>query len=203
MYQGKYSHNNSAVYHRPRHRRRRRLNPRFVLLVSIVALLVGMVGGTLAYLVTSTTPVTNTFQPGKVPITVEESFTPNTTNKNDVTVQNNGNVDAYIRARVVFTWQDQDGNVSGKPVTSDDYSCVYNTKDWVKIDDYWYYRGRVSPNGGQTTSLFTSCTEERENAPSGYRLCVQVLAESIQADGGNGTMSAMELAWGVEPSKLA
>ena len=45
-----------------------------LLLVSLVLLLALAVGGTVAWLNTSTTPVENTMIPGNVPITINETF---------------------------------------------------------------------------------------------------------------------------------
>ena len=112
MYQGNYTNQ--------RRPRRRKLNRSFVLLVSCLALLVS-VTGTLAYLVTNTPDVVNTFTPGKVSCTVEEPGWQNgNTVKQNVTIKNTGNTDAFIRAAVVATWVDEAGKISATPVESSD-----------------------------------------------------------------------------------
>ena len=68
-----------------------------LLLASLVLLLALAVGGTVAWLNSSSGPVTNTMIPGQVPITINEKFENGT--KSDVSVTNNGNIDAYIRTR--------------------------------------------------------------------------------------------------------
>ena len=61
MYHGKYE-----PKHLQRKRRRRRNNRAGILLLSLLMLVTTVVGGTLAYLVTNTEPVTNTFKPSFV-----------------------------------------------------------------------------------------------------------------------------------------
>ena len=70
-----------------------------VLLIAAVLLLVMAVGGTIAYLATSTEPVVNTFTPGNTDITVDEEFDGKV--KTDVAIKNDGTVDAYIRVKVL------------------------------------------------------------------------------------------------------
>lgn len=46
-------------------------------------------------------------------------------------VKNTGNTDAFIRAQIVVTWKDANGNVSAtKPVEDTDYTMTLNTTDW-------------------------------------------------------------------------
>lgn len=182
MYNGKYNNR----------KRRLRWNKQFVLLVSILALLVGVVGGSLAYLFTNTTPVKNTFTPGKVACKINEDF--NRTTKSNVTVQNTGNTDAYIRARVVVTWQDEKGNVyPATPAAGTDYSITYGS-DWTSKDGYYYYNSTVAP-GNSTGNLIVSCTS-KGTEPTGYTLHVEILADAIQSS----PASAAKEAWGYTPS---
>ena len=113
-----------------------------VALVALLLLLCCTVAGTLAYLVDSTDPVTNTFTPASVSTEVNEDFDGIT--KSNVTIKNTGDIDAYIRAAVIINWADKDGNVSATPVEDGDYEIKYDSSNtWKKIGDYWYYtRGR-------------------------------------------------------------
>ena len=179
-----------------KYRRQRRFNPRFVGLVLSLALLIsGAIGGTVAYLLTSTNGITNTFTPAEVPISVSDTMSNN--EKSNVKVTNNGNVDAYIRIALVATWQ-KDGVVyPGTPAID---PIVKN--DWVEHDDgYYYYTAPVKP--GKPTPIAFEPISVPGDAPEGCHLVIDVLAESIQAEGGNGSKSAAELAWGVDPSKLS
>lgn len=154
------------------------------LLVSMVLLVVGVVGGTIAYIVTNAGPVVNEFIPTKVPCEIVEDFDGNV--KQDVQIKNTGNIDAYIRAKVVITWQDENGNVAAQvPVKDTDYTITYNPGNgWVQIGDYWYCKqpvGYEAPNN-LTPVLIDKCElKEGSTAPEGYYLSVEVLAESIQS----------------------
>ena len=94
---------------------------RKALLLAVCAALVltAAIGGTTAFIVANTNQVKNEFTPGEVPIEVKESF--DGTTKSDVRIRNNGNVLAFIRAKVVATWKDSGGNVSSTPVKTGDY----------------------------------------------------------------------------------
>lgn len=207
MYRGRFTQR--AVKHRRKHAQPRRMVRRstvFGALGVVFALLLGITGGTLAFLSASAGAVTNEFTYARVSTSVSETFDGNT--KEHVCVANQGNVYAYIRARVVVSWQDAQGNVYPFAPDSGDYSIEYGS-DWTLRDGYWYYHGAVSPNG-QTTELIQSCsasdvrTVTENGAKHTYYLCVEILAEGIQAQGavntdGMGALgtSAMEHAWGI------
>lgn len=151
-----------------------------VALVALLLLLCCTVAGTVAYLVTSTNSVTNTFTPASVTTQVEEEF--NGTTKSNVRIKNTGNIDAYIRAAVIINWADAQGNVSGTPVKDTDYKIDYNKSDWFQgSDGYWYYTKPVAPNGGLTDILIESCAPVAGRAPEGYDLQVTILADGIQS----------------------
>lgn len=157
-----------------------------LLLVSLVLLLALAVGGTVAWLNTSTTPVENTMIPGNVPITINETF--NGTTKSGVSVTNNGNIDAYIRVAIVANAVDENGNI----IAGTAPTFTVNETKWQKLDDgYYYYKGVVAPYGteGSTTApLFTG-----DVTVTGE---LNILAESIQVLGGIDGKTASEYAWG-------
>lgn len=168
----------------------KRMKKKSLLLVAgIVLMLTIAIGGTIAYLVTNTDSITNTFEPGRVPITIEESFNGET--KSDVYVTNTGNVPAYIRAKIIVTWKNARGEVSGTPVKSSDYSITWG-KGWTynSTDGFYYYNDKVGAPGS-TKNLIESCTRS-VTPPVGYDLSVEIIAESIQADGMGGVNNAQE-----------
>lgn len=180
-----------------------------VALVALLLLLCCTVAGTVAYLVTSTNPVTNTFTPAHVSTAVDETFENGV--KSDVKIQNTGDIDAYIRAAVIINWADANGNVygGGTPAASTDdgksgdYIISFNTDDWKQIGDYWYCETTTAP-GALTKPLIISCAKtSTATVPDGYDLQVTILADGIQADGvaSNGK-TPMEDAWGVTPGQL-
>ena len=154
-----------------------------VALVALLLLLCCTVAGTLAYLVTSTNSVTNTFTPASVSTEVNEDFDGIT--KSNVTIKNTGNIDAYIRATVVVNWaSDKEvGVVSGTaPKEGTDYTIDWTMVNWVKVGDYYYYTQKVAAKG-ETKQLFTDCKlKEGVTPPSGYHLQVTILADGIQAE---------------------
>lgn len=179
-----------------RKRKNRRISPRpAVLLASLAVLLCTTVGGTLAWLVTSSDSLVNTFEPGKVSSKVVESFDPNMPSpvKTNVYIQNTGNTDAYIRAYVSVSWKNGAGEICNTaPVSGTDYSIsAYNETAWVQIGDYWYYKTKVTP-GASTEPLFTSC-KYLDNAPPGYGLSVEIIADAIQSN----PKEAVEQSWPV------
>lgn len=158
-----------------------------VLLITIAVLLTVTVGGTVAYLAASTPSVTNVFTPGSVEPGIEETLEGSV--KKNVTVKNNGTVDAYIRAMIVVTWQDTNGNVYPKtPVVGTDYDININTGDWELSGGFYYYKGgtnggKVSAQGSTSNLINTCQLKEGATVPSGYALHVEILAQAIQADG--------------------
>lgn len=167
-----------------------------LLLVSLVIVLVAVVGTTIAYLVTNTDPIVNTFKPSKVTTEITEDFKNNV--KDNVKVQNTGDVEAYIRAAVVVTWQNDDGEVyPTAPVAGTDYTVTWTKDGWVEKDGYYYYTSTVKP-GNPTGILLTDCKPVEGKAPDGYHLVVEILAQAIQAKPDN----AVTDAWGVNPTTL-
>ena len=156
----------------------------FSLLLSIALILTLAVGGTLAYIITTSAMVNNQFGAGHVSASVNDNGQ----------VTNNGNVDAYIRAAVVVNWMDKDGNVYGiKP------NCSLSINDgWKKIGDFYYYTAEVASNG--TTTTAPANVSVNENPPSAaYSLSIEIVAEAIQADGDtdSGNIPAYQNAWGI------
>lgn len=188
MYQGRHSTSGSPRYDRPAASRRAggRKKP-LTLFVALVLLLTLAVGGSLAWLV-SNDDVTNSMEPGRVPITINETVSNNF--KSDVTVTNNGNIQAFIRVAIIANAVDENGDVTVD--TAPTYTV--DSSKWTPIGDYYYYKGIVEPKGtdGNTTApLFTGDV----NFGGGE---INILAESIQVLGGRQyDGSASVDAWGV------
>ena len=164
-----------------------------VALVAILVLLCCAVAGTVAYLVTSTDPVTNTFTPAHVSTAVDETFENGV--KSDVKIQNTGDIDAYIRAAIIVNWADKDGNVSATPVEDSDYEMTLGS-GWVKIGDYYYCKTTTAP-GALTKPLIISCAKtSTATVPDGYDLQVTILADGIQSE----PLTAIKEARHVDPA---
>lgn len=151
-----------------------------VALVAILVLLCCAVAGTVAFLVTKTDSVVNTFTPSKVTTYVEEEFNGQT--KSNVKIQNTGNIPAYIRAAVIVNWADKQGNISATPVEDGDYEIKYDSSNtWKKIGDYWYYANPVAADSLTEKALIESCAPVAGKVPEGYDLQVTILADGIQS----------------------
>ena len=152
-----------------------------VALVALLVLLCCTVAGTLAYLVTSTNSVTNTFTPASVSTEVNEDFDGIT--KSNVTIKNTGNIDAYIRAAVVVNWADKDGNVYGGavPEKGTDYTEPVLQDGWIKVGDYYYYTSAV-PADGFTGTLFAPIKQLTTCKDTNYGLQITILADGIQSE---------------------
>ena len=198
-------------------KKRNKNSKSFLLLASLALIVTAVIGTTMAYLVSDTPTVTNTFTPATVDSEVVETLDTNV--KKDVQIQNTGDIKAYIRAKVVVTWQDTAGNVYGKkPETildclhdkcNCDYTITYNLDDQPENDDLgstagkwtfeendgFYYWSSEVPATKFTGILIKSCSPVANKAPAGYNLHVEILAEAIQADG-MGVSSAKD-AWAI------
>ena len=168
MYQGRHSTSGSPRADRPVASRRAGGSKKpLTLFVALVLLLTLAVGGSLAWLV-SNDDVTNTMEPGKVPIEIVEQI--EGTTKTSITIKNTGNIDAYIRVAVVANAVDENGNV-----TVGTAPTLNLGENWQPLSDgYYYYKGIVAPKAS-TTSLGSINFTNAE---------VNILAESIQVLGG-------------------
>lgn len=172
---------------KPRHKKADRA---VLLLVSLVLVLSAAIGGTLGYL-TGQVSVTNTMQVGEFTTEIDED-TENGV-KSNVKVQNTGDYDAYIRAVVVVTWQNTEGEVyPAAPVADEDYTIEYG-KQWSEHGGFYYYNGVVGAKQS-TGNLINSCKPMEGKAPEGYDLNVEILASAIQAE----PAQAVQDAWGMQ-----
>ena len=161
-----------------------------ILLISLVLILTFAVGGTLAYIATQTGSVVNTFTPASTGTRVDEEF--NGEIKEHVKITNIGEIPIYVRAKIIFSWKDNDSNVSSDPVRPDDYKITGSLGDgWIKgIDGYYYYIESIKPTES-TTYLIERC--EALTKKEGYNLSVEIITQSIQAQ----PTTAVNDAWGV------
>ncbi len=187
MYQGKHIRTP-----KPKRHRRLRWHKEFLTLCSVLVLLIGVVGGTLAYLVTNTAPVTNTFTPATSGIDIPEDFKGEV--KKDVKVENKSDYPVYARATYVAYWVSEDGSVLPEVPTLTGRGI--NTTDWTyrTEDGYWYYN-KILPAGGTTSNFINEFTAGKKD---GCHLVIDVIAETVQAE----PKQAVIDVWGVDPSNF-
>lgn len=169
---------------------------RLAMMVLSVVLLLGVaIGGTIAWLSTKTTPVTNTFTPAEVTCDVTENFNENTGVKTKVNVTNTGNIDVYIRVKLVTYRTNDDGQHIGGTAKLPEFTRGEN---WVEKDGYYYYTLPVAPGQQPDTNLADSMTLEKSYKDAdGGKQALDVMAEAIQS----APEKAVGEAWGVHISQ--
>ena len=174
------------MFYRGKRARKRTLARPVLLALSLVLVLGLSVGGTLAYLVTNTEPVTNTFTPGKLDTPPEEKFDGD--EKTDVVVTNSNDsaVAAYVRATWTINWVVGSGETAQivAPAKEGDYDITVATSGWSRgSDGFYYWHEPVAPDG-QTGALIERLTANNGAAPDveGVHLQATIITQTIQAD---------------------
>lgn len=184
-YEGKHGKPQAqSVSARPRRRGRAT-----AMLLATVMLFALAVGGTIAWLIDKDSPLVNTFDPSKVTCEVQEKFDGKV--KSDVNVKNTGDIDAFIRVKLVtYRTNDQGQHIGG---TASLPAFTLGT-GWVKYGDYYYYTKPVAPNAKPATNLISSITltDSYTDADGGMQ-AIDVMAEAIQSV----PAEAVGQAWGV------
>ena len=151
----------------------RRLIPAILLLTLALTLVVGTV---YAYMFMRTDQQSAGFSPARVACEVSESFADNT--KSSITVKNTGNVDAYLRVRLVTYWVHAD-----EKTVAAESSPVLNitpADGWLEGgNNTFYYKVPVAP-GKSTPSLFSGFITLGQK--DGLKQVIDVFAEAIQAN---------------------
>lgn len=177
---------------------KRNMKKKALLTMSVALLLLVAVGATLAYILTNTDPVVNTFTPSKVSCAVvENSGTPvsggiqNTGDKkSNVQIKNTGDTDAYIRVAVVANWVSADGSRvwAQKPIENTDYTMTLaSAADWIRgADGFYYYGEDVSPSHLTELLITEAKLMDGVTAPKGtdgtqYYLSIEIVASAIQS----------------------
>ena len=150
-----------------------------VALLSISSLMI-----TIAYIVTNDS-LNNVFVLGNVESEVVETFDGQT--KENVYVDNTGNVPIYVRADILIYFEDEDGTISPEvPELGKDYSLSLGT-NWKKINDKYYYQGILDINES-SSNLINSCSNLTDK-----KLVVEIITQAIQAN----STDALQDAWGL------
>ena len=163
----------------------------FLLLVSVVTLAT-ISGSVVAYMVKRTQFKENTFTPAVVTCELHEVKNADTTKKTSITVENTGNVNAYMRVRLVSYWVDPaTGAIAAKP--SPVVSFTPGLGWVVGSGNTYYYQAPVAP-GDTTYELLGSAITL--TSLDGLVQVVEVFAETIQAQ----PTTAVIDSWGVNLS---
>ena len=149
-----------------------------ILLLALATLAVAVsVGvGVYAYMVKSSDTVTNELIPGQVDCQVVETF--DGEKKTSITVKNTGNVEAYIRVRLVTYWVTSEGSIAPKASEMPTFTC---NSTWFKgSNDTYYYTAPVNPGEFTADLLPTGATIQLKQDGEYYQV-VEVFAEAIQS----------------------
>lgn len=157
--------------------------------IAIALILSIAVVGTVAFLIDVAGPIDNQFIPAEITTEVVETL--DGTVKKNVSIKNTGDTTAWIRAAVIVTWQNEDGNVYGKvPKLGTDYEMTMNVVDsdgWIEGKDgfyYWYLpvKSVVEDADNCTTGVLIRECRYIANAPNGYFLNVEIIGSGIQSE---------------------
>ena len=160
-----------------------------VLVVSLLALLLVVAGGTLAWL-TAQDSVSNTFTPAHVTCKVTERF--DGTVKSKVNVTNTSDIDAFIRVKLVtYRVNSTTGQRIGGTAEIPDFKPG---EGWVEYEGFYYYTKPVEPGKQPATNLIDSIKLEGSYTDAdGGKQVIEVMAEAIQSQ----PARAVQQAWGV------
>lgn len=151
---------------------------KLLLIAACILLSMATFGGTLAYILTNTAPLTNQFTPAQIDCEVLEDYSTGTVKK-EVRVQNTGDAPAYIRVKLLPYWYDKENDtIIAK--TSWTPSFVAE-QGWVLGGDgYWYYTSPVDP--GECTSVLIPSLTLKQDDVSLARQVLEIIASCIQAE---------------------
>lgn len=158
-------------------------------LILIAALIVALAlcGAVIAYMFRQTEYKDNQFVPAEVSCKVAEVF--DGEQKTSIQVKNTGNIDAYLRVRLVSYWVDTDGNIVAKP---SEMPKINMEADWIEgLNNTYYYQKPVAPD--ELTDNLLSSPIILVKDENGYSQVLEVFAEAIQSEPQNAVTSS----WGV------
>jgi len=146
------------------------------------------------FLKDTTTNAINTLAIPQVSCDVVETFDTSAATadivKEDVRLRNTGNIPAYLRAKLIINWVNDDGEVILMPGAGYSYEITgpasegastfgNSDLDWELDGDYWYYEKVVAP--GQATTDLIETIRQTLPASADCHLRVTILSEAIQA----------------------
>ncbi len=154
------------------------------LLLTLVLLALALTGATLAYLITHTDPVPNRFTPAHVSCTVTEDF--DGTTKKNVNVTNTGDIDAYLRVKLVTYRVNDDGQHIG----GSSHPRLHPRRRLGKVWRLLLLHLPVAPGQQPETPLIDSLTLTGSYYDAdGGKQALEIMAEAIQSapeEGGAG-----------------
>lgn len=193
MYKGQFEGKHDGAKARPARRKAHHTGRLTAMVIATVLLLALAISGTVAWLTTKDKPITNTFNPSKVACEVTESF--DGTVKSSVNVKNTGDIDAYIRVKLVTYRTNERGQHIGGTA---EIPAFTPGAGWVPYNGYYYYTKPVAPNTLPENALIGSIELKASyDDADGGKQAIDVMAEAIQSV----PAEAVGEAWGVTISE--
>lgn len=183
----------------------RKLNRKLLFLL-LTAFLLANATVVYAYTMQHTQDLVNTFLPARVDSEVVEEF--DGEEKSEIKIQNTGNVEAYLRMKIITYWQDSKGNIVAIP--PEPLAIDYDEDHWFLQDGYYYYKHPVPADGvtfynllddKATISLETYTPnnddendgEDNDDVTYTYYPVVEIVSEAFQSRPAH----AVQSNWGV------
>lgn len=195
MYKGQFEGKHDGAKARPARRKAHHTGRLTAMVIATALLLALAISGTVAWLTTKDAPITNTFNPSKVACEVTETFNSTTGVKSNVNVKNTGDIDAYIRVKLVTYRTNAQGQHIGGTAELPEFTPGAG---WVEYEGYYYYTNPVKPGEKPAADLIGSMTLKGSyDDADGGRQAIDVMAEAIQSV----PAKAVGEAWGVTISE--
>lgn len=154
---------------------------RIVIVLVVLALLCGTA---VALMFRQTNLLTNAFETAIVDCWVHEETDTGSVMagaKSSITVENTGNIPAYIRVHFVSYWVDAEGYVVGKASEMPD--IPYDANAWLEQNSIYYCRTPIAVDAFTPELLQTGKTIVlRVDEGTGYRQVVEIFADAIQSE---------------------
>lgn len=175
--------------------------PFIQVLLSVLLVAVILVGGTMAYLFATDSPLINTFKLAHVDTEIKEDPQEGTEANKEPYVTNTGSSPVYVRAKAVVVTQE------GSPVavSNEQVKFDYDTEGWTEKPDengYYYYKQILQPRNSEsdefprTSALFTGLKVDSTVSEDAL-FSVVVYHESVLAPSGEGVK------WDITQAKAA
>lgn len=148
------------------------------MVIATVMLLALAIGGTVAWLTSSTGPITNTFTPSHVSCAVDEEFDGRSGVKSDVRVKNTSDIPAFIRVKLVTYRTNYARQHIGGMAAVPSFQPGAN---WVLHEGYYYYTQPVQPQNFTGILIDEIQLQNSYNDADGGRQAIDVMAEAIQS----------------------
>lgn len=162
-----------------------------VLPLILLITLILAVGVTVAYVFTESGDVVNTFNPTNVTTEIVEKFDGEV--KKNVTATNTGDIDAYIRIKLVTYRVNEDGDRIGGEAVIPGFTMG---DGWFEQDGFYYFEKPVKPNETISPCLIgeDGIKLQKYDDVDGGKQVIEVLAEAIQST----PVDAVEESWQVD-----